>query len=99
MTPQEQAKIRMQRMRAKRNNESVTSEPESVTNVTVSVTKGGSVTRDPELWKQAQVRAHRAAKYAERMPEHIRPSDEVYSTADWQYAQLERHTPATASLQ
>ena len=87
----------MQRMRAKRNNVSVTIEPPSVTNVTVSVTKRASVTRDPELWKQAQVRADRAAKYAERMPEHIRPSDEVYSTAAWQYANLTRHTPATAS--
>lgn len=36
-------------------------------------------------WELCKVRAHRAVRYAEEFPEHVRPSEEVFSDPIWQW--------------
>jgi hypothetical protein len=55
--------------------------------------------RDPKLLAEATLRAERAQRYAQKMPEFIRPGDQVFQTVDWQYTQLAKYAhPNTPCL-
>ena len=46
---------------------------------------------DPKLWAYACERAARAARYAFRMPEHVRPSETRFQSPEWQYQDQSRY--------
>jgi len=46
---------------------------------------------DPKLWAYACERAERAARYASRMPEHVRPSETRFQSPEWQYQDQSRY--------
>jgi hypothetical protein len=38
-----------------------------------------------DAWEIAVVRAEHAQVYAEKFPEHVRPSEECFQSVEWQY--------------
>ena len=77
-----------------RNTVSSTVSPVTVSGRTVStVSRPGTFPHgyDPKLWAYACERALRARRYAQKMPEHVRPSEIRFQSPEWQYMDQSRY--------
>jgi hypothetical protein len=80
----------------------VMDEPEIITEIKKSVTERNDLpcpeAYDKKMWDYACERAYRARRYAEVMPEHVRPSEVCFQSPEWQYRDQSKHPLPTGVL-